>query len=177
VSSGKEIIFSKESSAVSIPELLDINLDLTLNSGYSSNSPNIIFSGPFLKVQMITPLRILKGNKGKADLSFQLLLKSMIRRTTSLLNTYGQGEPEEDYPMLVKRAESVKTVKKYFSWTDWERYSNRQERKMFMGGLTGSVVYEGDFTPFAGIMDMSQKVHVGKNTAFGLGKIKIAAYE
>lgn len=79
--------------------------------------------------------------------------------------------------MLVKRAEAVKSVEKLFCWTDWERYSNRQERKMFMGGLTGSVIYEGDFTPFAGIMAMSQQVHVGKNTAFGLGKIKIAAYE
>lgn len=170
VSSGKDILFLKESSAVSIPEPLNINFDFSLNNS------DTIFSARRLKVQMITPLRILKGNDGKADLSFSLLLKAMIRRNTSLLNAYGQGEPKEDYPMLVKRAEAVKTVEKLFCWTDWERYSNRQERKMFMGGLTGSVIYEGDFTPFAGIMTMSQQVHVGKNTAFGLGKIKIAGY-
>ena len=169
VTSHGETLFTRDSNAVSMPD--PVHLDFSLNG------QGKLFSDRFLKIQMITPLRILKGTGGRADLPFSLFLRSMIRRTTSLLNVYGQGEPQGDYALLIKKAEAVKTVKTYFCWTDWKRYSNRQERKMFMGGLTGSVVYEGDFRPFAEVMDMSQKVHVGKNTAFGLGKIKIENYK
>ena len=84
VSSNNKVIFSKGNGVVSLPQPLDLN--------FSFASQDNSFSDR-LKIQMITPLRILKGNAGKADLSFPLLLRSMIRRTTSLLNAYGQGEP------------------------------------------------------------------------------------
>jgi len=158
----------KENRPIDMPEPLRLNFKI--------NGQASFFSSDRLKIQIITPLRILKGNSDKPDLPFSLFLRSMVRRSTALLNCYGKGEPDEDYALLVKMAGKIKTVKNALSWMDWKRYSNRQEKKMFMGGLTGSVIYEGDFTPFAGIMTMSQKVHVGKNTAFGLGKIKIENY-
>ncbi|MDY0221302.1 MAG: CRISPR-associated protein Cas6 [Desulfobacterium sp.] len=98
VSSSNEVIFSKDNGVVSMPQPLDLIFSLDRQDNSFSDC---------LKIQMVTPLRILKGNAGKADLSFPLLLRSMIRRTTSLLNAYGQGEPRGDYALLVKKAEEV----------------------------------------------------------------------
>ena len=44
---------------------------------------------------------------------------------------------------------------------------------MFMGGLVGSVIYEGDLGEYLPLIEFSEKAHLGKNTSFGLGKIKI----
>ncbi|MDA3787205.1 MAG: CRISPR system precrRNA processing endoribonuclease RAMP protein Cas6 [Desulfobacula sp.] len=169
VSSNGMSLTLKKNRTIDLPDALHLNFNL--------NEQPLFFPGDRLKIHMVTPLRILKSNCDKAALPFSLFLSSMVRRTTSLLNCYGKGEPKGDYALLINKADAIKTVKKHFHWTDWKRYSNRQERKMFMGGLTGSVVYEGDLTPFMGIVEMSQKVHVGKNTAFGLGKIKIESYK
>ncbi|RLB08587.1 MAG: CRISPR-associated protein Cas6, partial [Deltaproteobacteria bacterium] len=53
------------------------------------------------------------------------------------------------------------------------RYSNRQESKMFMGGIIGSITYEGELDEFYPLLKFCQEVHIGKATSFGLGKIKM----
>ena len=40
-----------------------------------------------------------------------------------------------------------------------------------MGGITGSIVYEGALGEFIPLVEFCRKVHVGKQTTFGLGKI------
>jgi len=44
---------------------------------------------------------------------------------------------------------------------------------MFMGGMMGSVTYEGKLNEYLPLLDFCEKVHLGKNTSFGLGKIKV----
>ena len=62
----------------------------------------------------------------------------MLRRVSSLFNAFGDGEPEIDYKGLVKEAEAVRVKDSNLKWFDWERYSNRQDTRMFMGGIIGS---------------------------------------
>jgi hypothetical protein len=123
-----------------------------------------------LRLKLITPLRIAGREKGPADLPFDVLIRSLIRRSTALLNTWGDGEPDLDYPALAKKAADITTVENRLSWFDWKRYSARQDRKMFMGGLIGEITYTGDLTRFMPLLHMGQIVHAGKNTAFGLGQ-------
>lgn len=126
-----------------------------------------------IRVKLETPLRLKFENEIKADLPFHVLARAMLRRISSLLNTWGDGEPDLDYKGLIERAGDVHIVDNSLRWYDWKRYSNRQERKMFMGGMLGSITYEaklGEYLPF---FDFCEKVHLGKNTSFGLGKIKI----
>ncbi len=43
---------------------------------------------------------------------------------------------------------------------------------MLMGGIVGSIVYKGEIGAFMPFIQFCEKVHLGKQTSFGLGKIK-----
>jgi len=120
----------------------------------------------------MTPLRLKFKNRLKADLPFHVLVRAMLRRVSSLLEYYDGGEPPLDYRGLVKRAEEVKIISSDLRWFDWRRYSFRQDRSMLMGGMCGSITYDGKIGEFMPLIDFCIKVHLGKQTAFGLGKIR-----
>ena len=44
---------------------------------------------------------------------------------------------------------------------------------MSLGGVTGTVSYEGDISDFMLLLKLGEYVHVGKGTSFGLGKYEI----
>jgi len=124
-----------------------------------------------IKIVLETPLRIKYNNKLKADLPFHILTRAMLRRASALLFVYGDGEPDIDFTGLVKRAETVVIKESNLNWHDWQRYSFRQKDKMFLGGIIGSITYSGDIAPFLSMIDFCAKTHIGKQTAFGLGKM------
>jgi len=137
------------------------------------STTNEIRNGDFqLKVIIETPLRLKFENRLKADLPFHVLVRAMLRRISSLMNCYGNGEPPLDYRGFVKRAESIRIVEDNLNWFDWRRYSLRQDKSMLMGGMVGSVIYEGRIGEYLPLLEFCSKVHLGKQTSFGLGKIK-----
>ena len=123
-----------------------------------------------LALSFHTPLRIKFNGRLSRDLPFHVLVRAMLRRASSLLGCYGAGEPDIDYRGLVQRAHHVETESNRLSWRDWRRYSKRQQQSMMMGGLVGSIIYRGDLAEFLPLVDFCSKVHIGKQTAFGLGK-------
>lgn len=122
-----------------------------------------------LIISFKTPLRLKFENHLKADLPFHLLVRAMLRRISSLFNTFGNGEPKLDYRGLIARASDVKTVASTLRWFDWERYSSRQDQAMLMGGIVGSVTYRGKLAEFLPLIALTEKFHIGKQTSFGLG--------
>ena len=40
-------------------------------------------------------------------------------------------------------------------------------------GLIGTIEYEGDLTPFVPWLYAAQRLHIGRNTTFGMGKIQV----
>ncbi|MEW6614996.1 MAG: CRISPR system precrRNA processing endoribonuclease RAMP protein Cas6 [Thermodesulfobacteriota bacterium] len=126
-----------------------------------------------IDISLKTPLRLKFQNRLEADLPFHILTRAMLRRVYSLQNYYGSGEPSLDYRGIVDRAKTVETVNSSLRWFDWERYSNKQDQSMLMGGIVGEVSYSGDLTEFMPFVRFCEKVHIGKQTSFGLGKIEI----
>jgi hypothetical protein len=112
-----------------------------------------------------------EGGKLLETLSFTSFIKAVFRRLDLLGKAHGQGGLELDFSRWLNLADTVRTPKQDLRWVDWERRSFRQNKNMKMGGMTGRVVFEGSIRPFIPFIKAAEIVHVGKNTAFGLGKI------
>jgi len=126
-----------------------------------------------LGVRIVTPLRLKYQNRLEPELPFHVLIRTGLRRISALFERYDGSEPALDYRGLVHRAMNIRTVSSTIQWYDWRRYSNRQEQAMFLGGMTGAVVYEGDLAEFLPLLRLAEQVHLGKQTTFGLGRIEL----
>lgn len=122
-----------------------------------------------VKINFLTPLRLKHNNEFSSKLPFHVLVRAMLRRVSSLFENFGAGEPKLDYRGLIARSESICIKSANLHWHDWERYSNRQETAMLMGGLMGSITYSGDLAAYIGLIKLCQTLHIGKQTSFGLG--------
>ena len=127
-----------------------------------------------ISVHLSTPLRLKSGNRFQDQLPFSMLIRAALRRISSLEATYGSGEPDLPYRELTAMAESVKIAGKDLCWQDWHRYSSRQKASMRIGGIVGTIGYEGEnMGTFMPLLRYAEKVHLGKQTSFGLGEIEI----
>lgn len=162
VSSGKKVVYTRESGRID-PEGCAYSLGLKHTNGCGTGR---------VTIRIKTPLRVKHQQRIARELPFHVLTRAMLRRVSSLMAAYGDGEPELDYRGLVKKAESVEISDAKLKWYDWQRYSFRRKKRMPMGGLVGAVTYENVPLDLLSLIDFCEKVHVGKNTSFGLGKIR-----
>jgi CRISPR/Cas system endoribonuclease Cas6 (RAMP superfamily) len=127
-----------------------------------------------VELKLLTPLRFKYENHFlNASIPFHVLTRAMLRRISALCEYYGDGEPHLDYRGLVEQARSIEIGESSVRWYDWRRFSNRQDQAMLMGGMIGNLTYTGDLTEFLPLIRFCEKVHVGKQTTFGLGKFAL----
>jgi CRISPR/Cas system endoribonuclease Cas6 (RAMP superfamily) len=72
--------------------------------------------------------------------------------------------------------EAVATRSAELRWVDWERYSARQDTRMTLGGFMGTATFAGELDVFMPLLRLGEVVHVGKGTAFGLGKYRLTGW-
>lgn len=129
-----------------------------------------------LTLRFLTPTRIRTGHEIAASLDFRALTFAMIRRVLELAHFHVPGaEIDWSFRPMLERASAVRVTSSRLVWKDWERYSNRQQRKVGMGGVVGTMAVEGDLAPFASLLRAAEVVHVGKGAVFGLGRVEIGA--
>ncbi len=159
----EKLIYDSESNAFSSELSVMKASDLLLPDAVD-NSVNISF---------LTPTRIKSKGELSADLTFDLLVRSLLRRL-SLLSYFHCGvELDLDYRELIGRAGAVSVVESDLRWYDWERYSHRQGGRMKLGGFVGDISFEGEIKEFMPILTLGEWLHVGKGTSFGLGKYRV----
>ena len=130
-----------------------------------------------LTVRFLTPVRIkyegkIVGDKASDSkrLEFHILMRNLLRRI-GLLSYFHCGEELNiDYRHMIDEAQSIKITEEKLEWYDWGRYSQRQEQGIGMGGLIGEISYEGKIKDFLPFIRIGEFVHVGKSTAFGMGR-------
>ncbi len=129
-----------------------------------------------LALRLETPLRVKMRDHLNGRPSFRDLVFNMLRRVLELAHFHVAGaDIDWSFRPLLERAEAVRIVESDLRWHDWERWSNRQQSSMKLGGLVGRIVLEGDLTPFAALLGAAQIVHVGKGATFGLGKLAVGS--
>jgi len=171
VSSQNKIIFSDVDKQLDMEDAFaDImvgNPDIMVGSPETTSRADDLFR---VKITLETPLRFKYKNRLANQLPFHLFTQIMLRRINFLSYCCDTRRPELHYSDLLDRAGDVEIVENRLQWFDWTRYSGRQEKSMMMGGMVGDIVYEGRLAEYLPLMEFCEKVHVGKQAAFGLGK-------
>ncbi len=136
-------------------------------------TPDLVFDGPAtnMVLEFITPTRLKREGRLRDDFTFELLVRALLRRVYDLSSV--QGSPVGAHDELLLQAADIAISESSLEWFDWERYSRRQKSRMKLGGLVGRVVLQGDLAPFMPLVRWGEVVHVGKNTAFGLGQYRV----
>ena len=101
-----------------------------------------------LTLRLITPARITHEGELTDQLPFHVFWRRLIGRISALAYFHCGESLEMDFKGLIEKAMTVETTKTTLRWKDWTRYSSRQDRKMQLGGLVGSVTYAGDLAEF-----------------------------
>ena len=170
--SGKDKTLRNDFKILRIDDLCALNLSpLTYHLPPSSDL------SPFtLHLSFLTPTRLKFDGRLSPTLEFHILFRNLLRRVSLLSYFHCGKELDLDFKRLIEMSRGVKVQEEKLTWIDWERYSNRQETKMKMGGFIGSITFEGDFEPFLPFLLLGEYIHVGKGTSFGLGKYEIMRF-
>ncbi|HRU07184.1 MAG TPA: CRISPR system precrRNA processing endoribonuclease RAMP protein Cas6, partial [Candidatus Brocadiia bacterium] len=125
-------------------------------------------------ISFVTPARIqvagaVANRPGLRD------VVTALHRRIFLLSSFHQETPVDlDASLLIQAAEGARLVEAELHWDDHRRLSGRQGRQIPIGGVTGTLVYEGDWGALAPLLRAGEYVHVGKNATFGLGRIRVS---
>jgi len=108
---------------------------------------------------------------------FHILIRSLLRRTSSLLYFHHGTRLDMDFRGFIAQAERVRLAAQDTRWVDWERYSSRQDTRMKLGGLVGTATYEFNDAGLADLflpwLILGEHIHVGKGCTFGLGWLNV----
>ena len=122
------------------------------------------------QINLLSPLRYKVRGAFTNKVTAKGFAECLHRRAQVLCSQYGNNDFSGKYTYsgnwTVTDHDTV--------WKDYLHYSGRQKKEMLLGGLTGSFVLSGKFTPYeVSLLRFAELFHGGKNTVFGLGKMKV----
>lgn len=122
-----------------------------------------------------TPMRLQSQGSvlGIHRIETGILLRQLMRRTSAVATCHWNSPIAADFGQLAAAANQVSAQAK-LKWQDWTRYSNRQQQKMTLGGITGTWQFSDLPVSFAQLLYIGQWLHIGKETVFGLGRYDLA---
>lgn len=163
-------IYNAETKVLKSFNSINVNVDTDMSEHESHESNDM----KQLTISFETPTRISYNQQLAVDLEFHVFIRQLMRRL-SLLSYFhcGLDKPDSDFKKIIEKAREIKVQKEDLKWFDWERYSTRQNTWMKLGGFVGEITFKGDIEPFMPMIRAGQTLHVGKGTAFGLGKYEI----
>jgi hypothetical protein len=130
--------------------------------------------GECLSIDFLTPTRIKFDGHLVEKPEFHHLMRSLLRRLSSLSYFHCGAMLDLDFRGIIKKAQGIEIGESDLRWHDWERYSSRQKNKMSLGGFLGTISFEGDFSEFFRLLCLGELVHLGKAASFGLGRYRIS---
>lgn len=129
-----------------------------------------------LRLRFETPARVKSNGQFTHSADLDVLFPGLLRRLSSLHYFHCNGDENvENVRDLLDMARGVRTRRTEVQWLDWTRYSQRQDTTMQLGGFTGEVEYDPVPDPLLPVLAWGELLHIGKASAFGLGKYTIKA--
>lgn len=127
-------------------------------------------SRPDITLQLLTPLRIKKENTFVRDDQIELsdIINSIYQRQMKLL-----GREYKRFPYPIEG----EIIQKELKFVELTRQSNRQKTTMSMGGIMGQIKIKNLNKECYEVIKVGELIGVGKQTVFGLGKLKVTPNE
>ena len=128
-------------------------------------------------VEFLTPYRFRDGGRYSDAVDARSLSSHAARRVTELFEAHGERNEQGYAVALVRdylaRVSSVRTEECDLKWSEIRRFSARQKKEMTLGGVTGSVTFEGDVAPLIPLLRAAEHLSIGKSTSFGFGQVRV----
>lgn len=123
-----------------------------------------------------SPARIQHGGRILERPGLPELVESLRRRLFLMCCFHGNGAVQPLSQEYISAAAAAETLRSEFAWRDAGRHSTRQMREVPIGGAVGRIRCRGDLGVLNPLLRAGEYVHVGKNAAFGLGKISLEVH-
>lgn len=129
-----------------------------------------------ITLDFLTPLRIRTDGRYNASPDFVAITHALLRRIHLLTAVHGPGDGDAAWmhPLLAQ-ADTILTETAQFRLFQWDRHSGRQDRRIPMDGLLGTLTAAGDLTPLAPFFHAGEWLNVGSGTSMGMGKYRITS--
>jgi hypothetical protein len=125
-------------------------------------------------VRLLIPTRIRVAGAIARTLPFQLLIRNIVRRVSSLAYFHCGERWETDYRGLIADAGGVRITQEDLHSVQWSRWSSRQRQRIPQGGMLGTVRYAGPLADYRSLLVIGSLIHVGKGTVSGSGRFVVA---
>lgn len=153
------------------------------------------------EIAFVTPIRLKYAHKLTSQLEFHILFRALLLRLALLVLCHGSGgmlllpigsavpaqavvqyfyrdrrideAARRSIQASIEVAKGITIAQSHVHWWDWERYSTRQDARMKLGGVVGTIRYVGALSGFLPYLLLGESLHVGKGTSFGLGKMHV----
>ena len=127
-----------------------------------------------VELEFLTPTSIKVDGKWTKDLTFEHLIRNLLRRIRFLSYFHCGEDLDVDAHGLIKASADVKHVSR-LNWLRKDRYSYRAEKSVPMGGFVGKIHFSGEIEPFLPFIYLGEYLHIGHHTAFGFGQYRIVS--
>jgi hypothetical protein len=171
---GRRTIYTDETGRITISGIESEGLKELISTRLEEYESMGILNHSSIALKFLTPTRIRVDGGLQSSMSFEVLMRSLLRRVSLLSAVHGSSPMEVDFRGLISRASQVETGRSSLKWYDWERYSNRQQTKMNLGGFIGEIEYTGEvIEEYLLLIAAGEILHVGAGTGFGLGRYEV----
>lgn len=126
-----------------------------------------------VRLKTITPLRIRRKGKLLEYIDFPTIVRNIAHRIERIGERYGGWIDDQESQRIQALSSEISVVNEEWKLVTMNRYSNRTGEKMDFSGLMGEMCFEGPLTPFVPWLYAAQILHIGRNTTFGMGQIKV----
>ena len=129
--------------------------------------------GDRVTLEFLTPTRLRQDADLVVRPEFATLATALLRRVSILAEVHCGWRGHIEAREILAAAREVRVVDSALRWHDWERYSARQDARMALGGFVGRITFSGALAPWLPLLKLGEVLHVGKGTAFGLGRYRV----
>ncbi|MCK6549650.1 CRISPR system precrRNA processing endoribonuclease RAMP protein Cas6 [Myxococcota bacterium] len=125
-----------------------------------------------------TPVNLRARGVLEPEPTFLLYAARALERVARLCAAFGRLDaPDAELARdLLGRATRVGVVARSLEINHWTRLSETRQSSHPMEGLTGTALFRGPLLPLRPLLRSAELTHIGKGTAFGLGRIRASLH-